>query len=413
MQPNRAGWALTAKPLSVSRMSVATINEAKAVHGEGSLLRMRDVILTSVVALVVLAFGWKQPAYNWDIIGYVAAALHADGYRGADLNKATYDSLRGKVSADTFDQLIQGDYRQTVYRDPASLAQQLPFYRIRVLYVGLLRAVHRTGVGYPKATYRVSAVFAALSVVWLALLANEIGAPIIAVPLVVAFSGFADAASLSTPDAMACFFSLLTIYLLIRGSAFAFVIAALLPLVRTDFLLLSLLVSGHAFITGQRKYALGSMVVACVLYEWIVKAKHAYGWLALFNTSLIHKTAYPATLVPSHVFGDYLKPYTLLLSDFVMRPHFAVFCVAMVFLIKGGGRALLANMRVFGPVFIIPMAFTIAHLLLFPSITYRYFVFAVSVVAIGLIAQMKPSAPSARLSIDKYPGTDSTQQRQR
>lgn len=395
MQPNRAVRALTAMPLSVCRMSASTIDETKAMRLTGYSLRTRDMILTAVVALIVLVFGWKQPAYNWDIIGYVGAALEADGYRGADLNKATYDSLRSEVSAGTFDQLIQGDYRQTVFRDPASLAQQLPFYRIRVLYVSVIRALHAVGVGYPKATYTVSAVFAALSVVLLAMLASEIGVPVIAIPLVVMFSGFADAASLSTPDAMACCFSLLTIYLLIKESVFVFAVAALLPLVRTDFLLLSLLVCGHAFICGQRKYALGSMVVACVLYEWVVKANHAYGWLALFNTSLIHKTAYPATLAPSHVFGDYLKPYNLLIADFVMRPHAAVFGLAIVVLIRKGSRALLADRHLAGPVFIIPMAFTIAHLLLFPSITYRYFVFAIAVVALGLIGQMKSSSAKA------------------
>lgn len=370
-------------------MPAATIDETKAVRVAEPSLRVRDMILTAVTALAVLVFGWKQPAYNWDMIGYLAAALHADGYRGADLNKATYDSLRSEVSASTFDQLIQGDYRQTVFRDPVSLAQQLPFYRIRVLYIGSVRAVHRTGFSYPRATYMVSAVFAALSVVLLGLLANQIGAPVIAVPLVVTFSGFADAASLSTPDAMACFFSLLAIYLVIKESALALAVAALLPLVRTDFLLLSLLISGHVFFVGRRKYAIGSVLAACVFYAWVTKAKGAYGWLALFNTSLIHKTAYPASLVPSHTFDDYLKPYTLLASDFVTRPHFVIFALAMAFLINHGGKALLANWRLLSPVFIIPMAFTIAHLLLFPSITYRYFVFAVSIVAMGLIAQMK------------------------
>ena len=51
---------------------------------------------------------------------------------------------------------------------------------------------------------------------------------------------------------MACFFSLLTIYALVRRSKLVFVVAALLPLVRTDLLVLSMLLVFHALIFGQK-----------------------------------------------------------------------------------------------------------------------------------------------------------------
>ncbi|RDS82629.1 hypothetical protein [Dyella psychrodurans] len=373
-------------------MTVATIGETKPARLTRSSIRAPGLILATITALVVLFFGLKKPTNNWDIVGYVAVALNADGYRGADLNKATYDSVRSEVSASTFDQLTQGEYRETVYRDPSSLAQQLPFYRIRVVYVGLIRTVHAMGWDYPTSTYIVSAVSAALSVLLLALLARRTGAPVAAVPLVVAFAGFVDIARLSTPDAMACFFSLLTIYALIRRSMWVLVIAALLPLVRTDLLLLSLLVLGHTYVFGQRKYALASAVVACVVYGLVERMNGAYGWLTLFNTSLIHKTAYPATLVPSHAIGDYLRPYAFMAYDFAMHPHFVIYSLALWFLMRGGTRTLPADKRLLGAVFVIPMAFVAAHLLLFPADTYRFFVFAASLVAIGLIGQMKLAA---------------------
>jgi len=358
-------------------------------------MRVRELILVAIMALIVLAFGVKKPSYNWDMIGYVAAALSAEGYQGASLNKATYDSVRSEVGPHTFDQLTQDDYRETVFRDPASLAQQLPFYRIRPLYVGLIRVVHAMGLEYPKSTYVVSAIFAALSVVLLAFVAREIGAPVIAVPLVVLFSGFIDIARLSTPDAMACFFALLTIYALIRGSTLVFFLAAVLPLVRTDFLLLSLLVLGHSFIFGQRKYAITSMTAACVLYELVVRMNGAYEWSTLFNTSLIHKTAYPAALIPSHAIGDYLRPYASMAYDFTLQPHFVIYGLALWFLMRNKTRPPSADWRLLSAVFIIPMAFVAIHLLLFPAMTYRFFVFAASVVAIGLIGQMQQGIRAA------------------
>jgi len=352
-------------------------------------MRMPALILTVIVTLIVLTFGLKKPSYNWDMIGYVAVALSADGYHGIDLNKATYDSVRNEVSPGTFDQLTQGDYRETVFRDPTSLAQQLPFYRIRVLYVGAVRMVHAMGFSYPRSTYVVSAVFAAMSVVLLAFVTHEIGAPAIAVPLVVAFSGLIDVARLSTPDAMACFFALLTIHALIRESTLVFFLAALLPLVRTDLLLLSLLVLGHSVVFGQRKYAVASMVAACMSYWLAVRMNGAYGWLTLFNTSLIHKTAYPATLVPSHAIGDYLRPYASMAYDFTMHPHFVIYSLAIWFLTRERTMALSADMRLLSAISIVPMAFVVIHLLLFPAMTYRFFVFTAALVALGLISQMQ------------------------
>lgn len=373
---------------SVFRMPTVTVDASEGMGPAAPRRRMPWVVVTVIMALVVLGLGLKKPSHNWDMIGYVAVALSAEGYQGAALNQATYDSVRHEVDATTFDQLIQGDYRDTVYRDPASLAQQLPFYRIRVVYIWSIRIAHAMGLNYAKATYVVSGVFAALAVVLLALIGYELGASVAAVPFVVLICGFIDAAGLSTPDALACFFSLLTIYMLIRRSMLVFVLAALLPLVRTDLLLLSLLVLGHAVIFGQRKYAIASMLVACVVYALIARMTAAYGWLTLFNTSLILKTAYPATLVPSHVIGDYLRPYAAFAYDFVTRPDFVIYGLATCFLLTNGIWRRV-DRRLLSAVFVIPMAFFVLHAMLFPAITYRFFVAAASLVAIGLISQMR------------------------
>ncbi|HUA81808.1 MAG TPA: hypothetical protein VL997_15645, partial [Dyella sp.] len=95
-------------------MASATVNDTKATHSVKSSARMSGLVLTAATALVVLLLGLNKPTNNWDLVGYVAVAYSADGYRGADLNKATYDSLRSELDANTFDLLKQGDYRETV-----------------------------------------------------------------------------------------------------------------------------------------------------------------------------------------------------------------------------------------------------------------------------------------------------------
>ncbi len=377
-------------------MSVVTALEAK-VPTKSSVCT-RDLVLTAMAALILLVVGLMSPYRNWDMVGYVAAALRADGYHGADLNAATYDTLRNDVSPRTFDQMIEGEYRETVYRDPASLAQQLPFYRIRVLYVALIRTAHAMGFSYPTSIYAVSATFAALSVVLILFLVLEVGAPAASVPLIVAFSGLIDIARLSTPDALATFFSLLTLYCLIRRSRLAYVVAMLLPLIRTEFLLLSMLVFVHGYFFDRGKYVVAPMIIACLLYWLVMRINGAYGWLTLFNTSLIHRTPYPVTLVPSHALGDYLRPYGLMLYDFTMHPHFVIYGLAVILLLKRGMGTVQADRQQVSATFLVPMAFVACHLLLFPENTHRYFVFAAATVAAGLIGQMQMTgAPGLKI----------------
>ncbi|MFC4526900.1 hypothetical protein ISN76_09380 [Dyella halodurans] len=347
------------------------------------LLSLFGLALTVLPALSVLAVGLKKPYNNWDEIGYVAVALSTEGHHGASLNEATYASVKNAVDAATFAQLIQGDYRATVFHDPTSLQQQLPFYSIRVLYMQSLKVVHALGSDYPEATHIVSATFAALSVFMLAALSVRLRAPLWSIPFVVLACGLLDIARLSTPDAMACFFSLWTLHALIRNSSLVFILAALLPLVRTDALLLSLLVLAHTFVNGSKAKSVASAIAAGALYLFATLSNGSYGWLTLFNMSFINKSPYPATLIPSRALGDYLRPYISMAYSFTTQPHFVIFGLALAWLLlkKAHGTA-----NETAQIITICLSFVALHMLFFPADTYRFFVFAAAASLTVLIA---------------------------
>lgn len=166
-------------------------------------------LIIIATAATILIYGIMKPEYNWDMIAYVAAAYYKDDYRGVDLTRETYGDIKKEVNAKRFSKLIIGEYRETVFRDPASLEQQLPFYSLRVAYIELIRLFKRFGLSYTKATYVISAIFASLSVLVLGLIILEAAVSIAILPFIVALTGYFEIARLSTPDAMACFFSLL------------------------------------------------------------------------------------------------------------------------------------------------------------------------------------------------------------
>lgn len=83
------------------------------------MIRRWGILVLTAVA--VLTYGLLQPHRNWDMVAYVAAAYHKDGYRGEELGRTTYESIRRVVSDKRFALLTSGKYAGTVFRDPASL----------------------------------------------------------------------------------------------------------------------------------------------------------------------------------------------------------------------------------------------------------------------------------------------------
>ena len=93
-------------------------------------------LIIVATATAILIYGIMEPERNWDMVAYVAAAYHKDGYRGADLTRETYGEIKKEVSERPFfSKLVTGEYRETVFKDPSSLEQQIPFYSPRIVYI--------------------------------------------------------------------------------------------------------------------------------------------------------------------------------------------------------------------------------------------------------------------------------------
>ena len=344
-------------------------------------MKLYRILIIIATSIFVFAAGMTRPTYNWDMIGYVAAAYHKDGFRGDELSSLTYGNIRKEVDKDAYKSLAEGTFRQAVLSDSSSLEQQIPFYSIRVIYVGGMRLLSMAGINYAEATYLISAFFAALSVLVLGLIALRVRAPIILFPLVVAITGYLLVARLSTPDSMACFFSLLAIFFLMYGSKAALVISALLPVIRTDFIILSLLLTAVSMWRGGRLLPILSISAAAGLYVLINKVNHNYGWLAIFNYTFISMSPYPAEMVVSDRPIDYIRPYYGALASALHDPSFLVyFLSACMFYFK------VIRMNFPQELFFIPFTFVIVHVAVFPAYVERFFVFAASLMLLGILS---------------------------
>jgi hypothetical protein len=357
-------------------------------------------IVLIATAIGVFLVGITRPLHDWDTIGYVAAAYQMDGYRDRELLNRTFQDIKADVSNDTFKILTEGEgqverhYRQTVYSDPKALSQQIPFYSIRIVYIELIRLFGRIWPSYSMSSYLISATFAALSVAVLSRIIFLTGVHFAFLPLVALAGGVSELARISSPDSMALFFAIFCLLTLLRGSILCYALAAILPIIRTDMVVLSIIFMSLDILYRRRIIAVVVILLSVVLYMWVNKVSGNYGWIALFNVSTSGATPYPAALRPSSDWRAYVRPYFFAVYDFVSSGQFIAYFLSTYLLLSrsrawvlfGGRRAMRAmldpvNMRV-ATLYMAPVLYSLCHVLLFPHFESRYFVFGVTILLV-------------------------------
>jgi len=362
------------------------------------LLNRIVIILT---ALFVFIVGVISPDYNWDIIGYVASSYYKDGLRGKELSEKTYNDIKTEVGKEMFISLTAGykGYREGVYTNSNSLEQQIPFYSIKMVYVEFMRMMKVFGISYPKATYIISAFFSSFSVIILGLILFRKNLSMVTLPVIVLTTGFLEMAQLSTPDALACFFSFAAIYFSLNSKRIIFLISAILPLIRTDLTILSTLLMLHWYLKSENKYSLISLIFSFMAYFIVNSLNGNYGWLTLFNFSFFGYSPFPADMVISNRIKDYIWPYVDTLLSLPNIPQFLIYFVSIYILLpKVINKEIPENAYEF---FIIPFLYVVIHLALFPIYENRFFVFSSSIMFVGMLTQFKDHG-LAKYRPDKY-----------
>jgi len=195
-------------------------------------------LLLFCVAFALLSL--QRPRLNWDMIGYVASARAHESCDFRLLQKEVYELLSRSVPKDNYTELTSGYFRQIRATGPESLRQHLPFYQIRVVYVGMILALWKLGLNPFFASYFISAVCTALAIWVLAFMPTGKRHPIylFVVPAIALSTSFAAIASYSTPDALSVLAVFICYWLMFRRHALLLMALPICILVRTDLLLL-------------------------------------------------------------------------------------------------------------------------------------------------------------------------------
>lgn len=265
--------------------------------------------------LFILVATLNKPAYNWDMIGYVASAKYFETEDKSEIHEFAYKQLKSTVSDSVYQRLTASGYRKTIEIDKEALYQQLPFYQIRVLYNGLVYALYKMGLNPYFVTHLISAVSVCLGFLLLlfGLRKTQIlddylyfALPLMSIPL-----GVLNVARLGTPDGLAFLFTML-IFLCTISDKYKKNLLWVLPLsilIRTDLIIFIAPVYIYVLFclenNRERLSWLVSGLFAISNYLFINMYYANYGWEKLIYHTFINYLVYPADTQISISFSNF------------------------------------------------------------------------------------------------------------
>lgn len=262
---------------------------------------------------LLAASGLFRPLHEWDLVAYVACAMERSGVGAAELHAAAFGALEAELEGPELGALTTGSaYRERMAQDPEAFAAQLPFYRGRVLYVELVRALHLLGLRWVAAVHALSVLATLLLglVAWRWASRAASGLPgAIACVLVLSSSGAASGVESATPDALAAMLVVLGAYLLLeRGRALAASCAfGLAILARDDSLLPAAFLLGAAPLPQLRPTArLAAIGSLCALVLGLRLYFDSHGWSAVVRHSFLGYLDDPSAAPPLSI-GEHLR----------------------------------------------------------------------------------------------------------
>ncbi len=239
--------------------------------------------------LLCLIVPLLNPVDNWDMLGYAASIKSLYGLDVAAIHTSVFSEYKSYATAQHFELLTaDSSYRRTMYMDAEAFYQQIPFYKIRVLYVLLLTAASQAGVNVFTAMHFFSPFFGAAAFLTLYLGMRHHVHPFvwIAVPpfyffLTLEFSLFQHGGV----DSFAFFWVAMTTVAFFRGSKWLYPLLALSVLVRTDLILHAALMFAVALYfnrTDWRQIIVWG-VITLIAYFSVNSWAGNFGWTALIN----------------------------------------------------------------------------------------------------------------------------------
>ncbi len=269
---------------------------------------------------------------GWDVFAYVGAvvSLEDEAADAERIHAAAYEAVRAQASDELFARLTadgggdaQGaiDYRARMATDAEAFVMQLPFYRVRPLYIAALRGLTKLGVNPVQAIVIVGVCAMALIVLLLFVCLQQLfGAVVAALLTLLASSAFGilPVARAATPDALNALLLFAGVVLLAARSALvvrAGVVVLLASIfVRSNnaavvicaFLAVAVSWPGAGRSRVRLALAVAYSVLAVGAFVFVHTQAAHVGWWTSFRHTFVAWNPRPLVDVPSFSASEYL-----------------------------------------------------------------------------------------------------------
>ena len=223
--------------------------------GRPAILSALGTVVFIVFICAILLLAALQPGYPYDYVPYLGATLEWLGADAAEAHRQAFASLQAIAPPDVFAAITTGDeYRLRQSTDPAAFASILPFYSIKIGYLGLLAGALE--YGDPAGWAWVASLIAGLAtgivvLFWLHRYGATLFAPVLAALMLGA--GFFELVRNPLPDVIAAPLLLLAALLWLRGGDWLWLLPLSLAfLFRPDTVIFALALMLAASLFGQR-----------------------------------------------------------------------------------------------------------------------------------------------------------------
>ncbi len=170
--------------------------------------------------LPVAVFTFKHPAYNFDMLGYMALVIRIDTHDVDKVHEMTYQKAKEEVPGDEYRKLTEAlPFRKKMAVDASQFEKILPIYSVKPLYIGLCWLFYRIGFSLVASTFIISIVSYLIIGLFLFFWLAKYLHPAVAFfsALLIMYSMFAVAiAGHSTPDCLSALFLFVAMYFILE-----------------------------------------------------------------------------------------------------------------------------------------------------------------------------------------------------
>ena len=351
----------------------------------------------AALAVVLISIGWLivdttiNPRDQWDMLGYAASAASLESDDPNTVHAIVYDEFKGYATPESIHDLTESSqYRIVMHTDAEAFWQQIPYYKIRVIFIFLLMVLSKAGLGMFSAMHLLNVIFfsAGFLLIYSALRHRVHSLFWIVSPLIAyRFGQDLETFRAIGVDSFAFFWVALTSVGFLRKSRWLFPALALSVLVRTDLIIHVLIVfTAVCWLEHDRetlKRACLYFLVTLLLYVGVNHWAGNYGWSTVFYFAFVSNM----TATHPEIYSNYSVELKDLISAYLsikwISPWFLIafgcgvlslVLYQLVRYLEKTNDEFSESTKRFVLIGGISVAYVILHYLLFPALHIRFFI---------------------------------------